>query len=76
MLHIYPGISRAHLDVPQMEMLQLLESRECCSEQRGCLSKELLPVKCVCCRAPVPCSMAGRLAQSHDSSGRLCFLVR
>lgn len=32
---------------PQMEMLQLLERRECCSVQRGGLSKELLqPAKC------------------------------
>lgn len=50
---------------PQMEMLQLLERRECCSAQRGGLSKELLGKICfsqlnvlICCRAQVPCSMA------------------
>lgn len=69
---------------PQMEMLQLLERRECCSVQRGGLSKELLSKICfcqlnvlICCRDQVPCSMAGRLAQSHSFLWQLglCFLV-
>lgn len=78
-----------HQDVlgmrPQMEMLQLLERRECCSEQKSGLSKELLGKICfcqlnalICFRAQVPSRMAGRIAQSHSFLWQLglCFLVR